>query len=232
MKTRFTLGSMVLAAAVLAGAWTADYTFKYTPKVGTTTKYKMSGTFDFEGMEILFTADVSNKITKVNPDGSYTMEEAQTDGKVSFGGQEMEAPAGSPNLTTFDASGRVLDIKGDMVDASAYRTACVSTFYKPSKSVKIGDSWTVEIKADEKLGIIESKAVYTVEAEEQMGQWNAVRIAFEITELTGTTPAGSSGKIWIDPSDGEMVKVEGLWKDVPVPGAPAPITGKVTVVRQ
>jgi hypothetical protein len=231
-KTRTAIGVATLAAAVLASALTADYTLNYTPKVGTVTKYKMTGNFDFEGQEIMFTANVTNKVTKVNPDGSYTMEEAQTDAKVSFGGQEMEAPAGSPNMTTFDAAGRVLDIQGDMVDASAYRTAAMSTFYKPSKAVKLGDSWTVDLKADEKIGTVESKATYTVEAEEQVGQWKTVRISYEVKEVSGSTPASSSGKIWIDPADGEMVKVEGVWKDVPVPGAPAPITGKVVVARQ
>lgn len=231
-KSRIAFGVAALAAAVAASALVADYTFAYSPKVGTTTKYKMKGNFDFEGQEIMFTASVTNKVTKVGPDGSYTVEESQTDAKVSFGGQEMEAPSGSPNLTTFDAQGRVVAIQGDMVDASAYRTAGMSTFYKPGKAVKMGESWTVDLKGDEKLGTVDAKATYTVEGEEMVGQWNTVRISYEVKEVTGSMPASSSGKIWIDPADGEMVKVDGVWKDVPVPGAPAPITGKVVVERQ
>lgn len=230
-KTRFAMGIGLLSAAVVAAAFVADYTLNYSPKVGTTTKYKMSGVFDFEGTEIMFTASTSNKVLEVKANGDYVIEEVQDNAKVSFGGQEMDAPSGGPNRTTFSPSGKVVDMQGDMVDGSAYRTAGVSSFYKPTKAVKVGDSWKIELKGDSKLGSVDSVASYTVEAEEAVGAWQTLRIAFDVKETTGSQPASSSGKIWIDHRDGEMVKVEGRWKDVPVPGAPAPITGTMKVIR-
>ena len=232
LNTRFAIGAVLLAAAVGASALVADYTFAHTPKVGAVAKYKMQGVFDFEGQEITFMASTTNKIVKVNDDGSYVIEENQTDAKVVFGGQEMDAPTGGPTTSKISADGRILDIQGDMVDSSAYRTAMMSSFFKPAKGVKMGESWTVDVKGDDKLGSVDAKATYTIEAEETVGAWKCVRVKYDVKETKGQIPAGSNGLVWISLEDGEMVKVQGVWKDVPVPGAPAPINGKMTVTRQ
>lgn len=232
LNKRFAFGAALLAAAVGASAFVADYAFVFTPKVGTVTKYKMQGVFDFEGQEITFMANTTNKVIKVLDNGNYVVEENQTDAKVVFGGQEMDAPTGGPTTSTFTADGRVVEIMGDMVDGSAYRTAMMASFFKPTKPVAMGSSWTVDVKGDDKLGSVDAKATYTVEAEETIGAWKCVRVKYDVKETKGQTPAGSTGKVWISLEDGEMVKVDGVWKDVPVPGAPAPINGKMTVTRQ
>ena len=160
------------------------------------------------------------------------IEENQTDAKVVFGGQEMDAPSGGPTTSTFTPEGRIVEIIGDMVDSSAYRTAAMSSFFKPAKPVAMGGTWSVDIKGDDKLGSVDAKATYTVEGEETIGAWKCVRVKYDVKETKGQMPAGSTGKVWISLADGEMVKVDGVWKDVPVPGAPAPINGKMTVTRQ
>ncbi len=231
LNKRFAIGAVLLAAAVGAGAWVADYSFVYTPKVGAVTKYKMQGVFDFEGVEVTFSATGVNKVVKVLDNGNFTVEETQSDAKVVYGGTESEIPSGG-TTTTYTADGRVIEIQGDSVDGSAYRTAAMSSFFKPGKPIKMGDSWTVEIKGDDKLGSVDAKATYTVEAEETVGAWKCVRVKYDVKETKGQTPAGSTGKVWVSLDDGEMVKVEGVWKDVPVPNAPAPISGKMTVTRQ
>ena len=48
----------------------------------------------------------------------------------------------------------------------------------------------------------------------------------------GETAAVCEGVSWISKKDGSLVKSEGVWKNVPFPGAPAPLNAKFSMVRE
>lgn len=222
----------LVATAAIALAGTAGFTLKRTPKEGETLTYNLKADVDFNGMNITFTGKVKEKTTKVDSDGSYTVESQTQDAKINMNGQEMDAP-GSDSVTTsiYTAEGLTKEIKGDSASDSAYRMSNLGALVTPGKEINVGDTWTHEFKADAKTGVVAAKAEYKLLGEEKIGDIDTLKIKVNITETEGSTPASSDGTAWVSKADGSTVKLEAKWTNAPFPGAPAPINANVTLTR-
>lgn len=226
---RFVGIAAVAALSVVALA--QGINLKRTAKVGDTAKYRLRADVDIAGTTASFTAVLTEKILKVEDNGNFIVESAQSDGKVSFGDQEMAAPAQSPSVTVYKPTGEVVEIRGEMADSSAYRVANLGLFRFPDKELKVGEGWTHELAADSKTGTVPVKADYKIVAQEKVGDADTVKINFTVKETEGAEGATSTGHIWIDAKTGAMVKQEAEWKNAPFPGAPGPINAKVVISR-
>lgn len=233
MTRKITFGAAMLAVVGMAFATPLlqEFTLKLTPKEGDVAKYMLKADIDIQGTQASFNGKVTEKTIKVEADGTYQIESTNSDGKVVFGGQEMEMPASEPTITVYKANGEVKEIKGAGVDANAYRMSGISSFRWPTKAVKVGDEWTSEWAKDDKTGAVAGKATFKVEAEEKVGAWETVKIKMSTKESEGDSPATAEGTIWLAKADGKMVKTEAAWKNAPFPGAPGPIDAKVTLTR-
>ena len=226
------IGLMVAALSVAAWAVQDGINLKRTAKVGDSITFKLKADVEVGGMEANFTAKVVEKVTKVESNGNYTVESSQKEGKIQFGGQEMEAPE-STQTFTYKATGEVLDIKADSVDSSVYRMANLQAFVVPDKALKTGDEWPVEVKKDEKTGAVALKGTYKIDGEEKVGDYDCFRVKFSLKETEGGDSAASAdGTSWISKKDGTLVKADGKWNNAPFPGAPGPINAKVTMTRE
>jgi hypothetical protein len=229
-KTSF--GLLVAAISVAAFAAQDAVSLKRVAKAGDTAKYRLKADVEVQGTEATFSALVTEKISKVESNGNYVVESAQTEGKIVFGGQEMEAPA-STQTFTYKPNGEVVEIKADSVDSSVYRTAHLTSFIIVDKAIKTGDEWTHEVKKDEKTGAVAAKGTYKVEGSEKIGDFETFKIKFATKETEGgDTAAVCEGISWISKKDGTLVKSEGTWKNVPFPGAPGPINAKYSMTRE
>lgn len=229
---KFTIAFAVLASvAALAGLQAV--TLKRTAKVGDVAKYKSKADVDFQGMAVSVTFLMTDKITKVDDNGNITSESTQSDMKIKMGDQEMDPPAAgdTPQVSTSKSTGEIVELKGEQVDANAYRMAAMSGFYFPEKAVSVGDSWEFKVVKNEKLGTVAGIAKYKVEKFEKVGEWDTAVLTMDYKETEGGEPASASGKIWINTKDGSMVKMDGEWKNAPFPGAPGPINAKVVIER-
>ncbi len=224
---RFSFGAALLmvGAAAMALAGLQGYKLKRTAKEGEVFKYKMSGELDVMGQSVGFSATMVNKTTKVEANGDYIVEGSQLDAKINIGGSEMDIPAGGATMTTFKPDGTVLDVKGEGVEAGGYRMANLMTMIVADKELKVGDTWTSETKGDAKKQTVDLKGTYTLDSVEA----EVAKVSFEIKETGGEAAASVKGVAWISTKDGNLVKTETAWKDVPVPGAPTPVSGKMTM---
>ena len=226
------IGLLVMALSVAAFAVQDAVSIKRVAKAGDSAKYRLKADIDFQGMEATFTALVVEKITKIESNGNFIVESSYSEGKVVFSGQEMDAP-GTTSTYTYKPTGEVVDIKAETVDSNVYRTANLTSFMVPDKSVKVGDEWTTEIKKDEKTGALAAKGTYKVEAEEKVGDFDTFKVKYSTKETDGGDAAAScEGFAWVNKKDGSMVKTEGAWKNMPFPGAPAPLNAKFSLVRE
>ena len=229
-KTGF--GLIVAALSVAALAIQDGVSLKRVAKAGEAIKFRLKADVEVSGVEANFSTLVTEKVTKVESNGNYVLESAQSEGKVSFSGQEMEMPA-STQTFTYKANGEIVDIKADTVDASVYRTAHLTSFVVADKAVKVGDEWTTEVKKDEKTGAVAAKGTYKVEGEEKVGAFECFKVKFANKETEGGDAAATcEGVSWVNKKDGSLVKSEGSWKNVPFPGAPGPINAKFTMTRE
>jgi hypothetical protein len=225
-------GLLVAALSVAAIAIQDGINLKRTVKVGDTVKLRLKADVDIQGTEAAFSSLITEKITKVESNGNYTLESSQSEGKVNLGGQEMDVP-GSTQTSTYKATGEVMEIKAENVDGNFYRTAHLTSFIVGDKAVKSGDSWAVEIKKDEKTGAVAAKGTFKIEGEEKIGERDTFKIKHSIKETDGGEAAASvEATSWISKKDGTIVKSEGQWKNVPIPGAPFPVSAKYVMTRE
>jgi len=237
MKTKFrALGAAIvlLSVSALAIAAVDGLSVKRQPKEGQTVKLRMKAELEIAGQSATFTGLAEEKVTKVDTDGSYTIEERQHSGKANIGGQEIDVPDTPANVVIYHPDGSVKEIKGDDQTASGavYRMTNLGVIIDSGKSLSVGDSWTVDIKADTKTGAEAAKAEYKVLAEEKIGDIDSVKLKVSIKESAGSEPASSDGTYWISKLDGTVTKAEVKWLNAPFPGAPAPITATVVMTRE
>lgn len=220
----------LLAGAALAVAGIQEYSLKRTAKQGEVFKYKMSGELDVMGQSVGMSAILINKTTKVEANGNYVVESSQSEGKITINGSDMDLPSQGSTITTYKPDGTVLDVQGEGVEMGGYRMANLLSTIMSEKSLKVGDEWTSETKGDTKKSTVDVKGAYKFVALEKIESGEAAKITFEMKEQGGDTPGAISGTAWVELKTGNMVKMESTWKDVPVPGAPTPISGKVNMV--
>jgi hypothetical protein len=228
---RFSFGATLLlvGAAAMALAGMQGYKLKRTAKEGDVTKYKMSGELEVMGQTVGFSATMVNKTIKVESNGDYLVEGSQLDAKINLGGSEMDVPSGGATTTKFKPDGTVLEVKGEGVEMGGYRMANLMTMIVADKELKAGDTWTSETKGDSSKQTVDVKGTYTFDAIEKMDGDEVAKVSFELKETAGEAAATVKGTVWISTKDGNMIKTESTWKDVPVPGAPAPVSGKMSM---
>ncbi|MFZ4506840.1 MAG: hypothetical protein ACOYON_03995 [Fimbriimonas sp.] len=234
MRKQSLIGFALLALTGVAIAMPAiqEFTLKFVTKKDEVVKYTIKADVEVSGTQASFTGKVIEKTTEVKEDGTYSIETSNAEGKVVFGGQEMEMPAQAPTVTVYKANGDLAEIRGEGADGGAYRMTAISMMRWPGKAVKVGDEWTSEWKSDTKTGIVAGKATLKVLGEEKVGDWDCLKISLNSKETEGDTPAGNEGIYWVAKEDGKTCKLETKWKNAPFPGAPGPIDAKVTQVRE
>lgn len=222
----------LLALSTIALA--ADgFTVGWKPKEGDAYRYTMKADLDLGGNPIPLTATLTEKITKVETDGSYTVESSQIEGKVSLNGKEQDIPNGSPTSIIFKASGEVSKVVGDASAATpnSYRMANLSMIFDPGKPVAVGDAWFHEIKPDAATGAVGIRADYKLIGEEKIGAIDTLKIKATLKETTGDVPGSSDETVWVDKANGSTVKIEAKWVNAPVPGTLSPVSATVKIDR-
>ncbi len=239
-----------MAVLALAATAAADgFTITRKAKVGDIQKLTMKADADINGAAAQVNATWTEKITDVQPDGTYTVQHNQVELKVNALGNETDVPPGDPLVTIFKATGEVSKIVGDANVASpgAYRMANLEVLFDPGKPINVGDAWSHAFPADTALGTVAAKGDYKLLGEEKIGNYNTLKIQFSVKELapapakpaTGgaagaaiqTDAAGSEGTLWIDKTDGSLVKAQMKWINAPVPPSPVPINATLTIDR-
>lgn len=226
------LGAAVLTAALMIGyAQDQSYTLKFNGKEGDVMKYKLVIELDFGGQAVVATGSSTNKITKIEADGTRSIESTSGDLNVKFGEQEMTMPGLPPVTTVHKANGELVEVKGDGADADAYRRARLQSFVNPDKAVKVGDKWSFEQKSSKFNGVGAGKTEVEVLAVEKVGDHETLKLKITFKENGSDSALEATGTLWISTKDGELVKSVMNVKNYPVAGAPMPIEGKITVER-
>jgi hypothetical protein len=226
-KFRF-VGALAAAALMLsmAAAVQDGISLKRSPKVGDVAKYKLKVELNVQGQPFNLEGLVTEKVVKVE-EGKYSIESSQ--GEMKLNGQDapMESPA---STSTYSATGRLLELKGEEESEEALRMSSLQAFEVPDKPVKVGDTWTISLKAKEGKNPVGIKGDFKVEAQEKVGEYDVLKVTYEVKETEGSAPASSKGTVWFNVKDATMVKYEGTWTGAPFPMV-GPTDAKVTLER-
>lgn len=227
------IGFVLLGVAAVAMAAQDGFKLSRAPKVGDSSKFELKASLAVQGMDVLFSATVSDKVVKVEEDGGYTIESSRSNVKIVLGGQEMPGgdQAAGTGTTKFSASGELLDLTGEGAGADGMRMAMMSNFIAPKGPVKAGDKWSHEYKATEKNGNVAGLAEFEVVGAEKIGEFDTVLVKWSYKETTGSAPATSAGKVWLSAKDADVVRLEAELKGAPLEAAGGPVDMKVTMNR-
>lgn len=224
------LATAISLVAVAAIAFTFEtYNLKRAPKEGSAATYTIKANMQVMGQDVDFSADLAEKIKMVAPNGEYSVEASQTNIKVA--GQDVPAPE-TVSVTTYKPNGELIKKEGGDTSPEGYRMSQLEGFIAPDSEINVGDSWTKELAANKERGTVATKATYKLEAVEKVGDVDTLKISYTIKETEGDKPASTEGTTWIRKDDRSMVKEEATWTDMPIPGAPAPVSGKISVARK
>jgi len=230
---KVSVGLFVAALSVAALAVQDSVNLKRAVKEGDTAKYRLKGTVDFQGQDIVMTMLITEKVTKVESNGNYTVESTESEGKVDFGGDQQDIP-GETMSTIYKATGEVVDVKTDAdKKPSAIRLANLQSFVVQDKAVKVGDEWATEVKKDAASGAFALKGTYKVEAQEKVGEIDCYKVKFSAKEAEGGDAAASvDGYSWVNIKTGLSEKTEGATKNAPYPSAPFPVNLKFSMTHE
>ena len=201
---------------------------QFSPKPGDKFKFKMSGRLAFFGNSGQITADILIVVTKVDNDRVFTMTSSQTNTEVASGGSTLSLPD-SFYTTVNKPNGELLELHVDKTDAAAWRMMVLRRFIYPPSNVSVGDEWSCPFSADAKRGTVAAISTFKLEGLEKIGRRNTGKVKVTSQEIEGTDRASSDGYVWIDTSDGSVVKSEIYWRNAPTPQGP--ISGKITIER-
>jgi hypothetical protein len=230
--TRFLFAAAVTSLCALATA--QEYTLAHKPKVNDTLTFLMVIDLEFVGKtKATMTGKSIEKVLKVEEDGTYTVEVSNKDTVIDTDGEALPGRAEEPPvMKTFKANGDVVQLKGTRIGSSEYRLSNMNAFRLPDKAVKVGDSWTRDIPADTKTGMVPAKATYTIEALDKVGEIDALKVKYTYAEGSGQIPASATGYMWINPADATLLKSDLTLTNVPSSQAGVLINAKVNVTRQ
>jgi hypothetical protein len=229
-KPRLLLAFALVAVAAFALA-SQDFSVARKPRAGDLLRYRMEADTTVSGQRVKFVGTIQERILEVRPDGAYVIERTQTDGSIEVAGERIVMPPQNPTRTVRGAAGELLDIEGTMVGPQSFRMEHLGSILPPTRNVRIGDSWTHEIRSDVRAGGIAARAEYTVLEEERLEGWDTLKIRATVRETSGDRPAAVESTIWIDRADGTMVRSESNWTNAPFPGTVVPAAATVTMMR-
>jgi flagellar basal body L-ring protein FlgH len=234
MKMRLrTFGLAAVAAlSVLALAQDA-VSLKRTAKVGDVIKFTLKADLTMSNFEGSYTGLLTEKVTKIDENGNIWIEGVSSDGKVTFGGNEIPINDVTAVTTVYKPTGEVVEVKASgQSQGNEGRVAAMQTLYIPDKPVKVGDTWETEIKPDAKLGTVALKGAFKVEAAEKVDNYDTFRIKASVKETSGDTPWTSDSTVWLNTKDGSLVKASGTWKNAPLGPAGAITDATFTMTRE
>jgi len=230
---RTAIRTLLLMATLAQCAFVTDdtYAIKRTPMVGAVAKFIMTGDFQVNGGQGQIIATVSEKVTAVDKDGNFTVEQSQIEASGTFEKEKIETPSRNPISLTYKPNGQVTSIKGDLIDANSYRMENLGALVDPGKQVAINDVWTSESKADKDLGTVAVKAIYKLIGEEKIGNVDTLKIQATVKETEGDKPAENEFTEWISKTDGSMIQLQAKWTNAPFPDISYPVTATIKLSR-
>ena len=210
-------GLAVLAAIVSASALDS-VTLTRNAKVGDEASYTLNVIIEIEGMgEFEMVADITDKVMKVEKDGTVTIASSSTNRVIMSGGSPVQEPEDEVDTTTFAKSGKIMKIESSQVGADAYRFASLMNFMWPTVPVDVGSKWKVEMKADSKQGTNDMTFSYSIVERGKLNGHDCFKIKFNNKETSGGG-ASTEGVTWVDVKTGLMVKIDGDMYGIPMQG--------------
>jgi hypothetical protein len=198
---------MTLPALALAAALVQQdaYALKWQPKRGETHVYELF----LSDKETSVEASVEHKVADVKPDGSYTVQSRSLGALVRLAGSEFRDDRPNEASASFDAYGRLIEVKDRTTGLEKVRNALLTRFVAPPVPVKPGDKWSCEREKDRPAGLAAVSVEYTFKSVKD----GVAEVGFTFLEKGGQFPQSATGTWWVDTKSGLPQRFEAKVKN-------------------
>lgn len=201
-------------------------------------KFKMSIKASVMGADVLLTMVRKTTVKEIKDNGDAVIEQVSEDGKLTIDGKDMDNP-GFPlmtlttsklnRVTAFDMSKEGQQIMAPEVQ---HLLAMMNTIQFANKAVKPGDTWDTDldnpVKKDKKFTV--TTAFVGMERVDGISAWKLTQKAEAPADADGNKLV-SNFTSWLNPVDGETIKLEGKVKDLPTQFGPLSQEVTMTVIN-
>lgn len=216
--------SLPFLASFAFGQDTIDLRFR--PKINEVRKFESTTSLEIAGTKVEFSIKQSNKVLEVAENGDVKQENTTTEQKLLVNGEEQDQPMPPATTNKRSAKGDVLELSTPVPNPLSQCITFMRTIMLPDAPVKIGDKWSREFKANDKLGYTACSLKYELLSKDKVGD---VDIAKVKVQYANDDKGTATGEIWVRISDGTTfqldAKIDGL---SPAAGAPD-ATGTVKI---
>lgn len=236
MRSRFVAFFVAAVSAAAIAASLEPISIKWSPKAGTTFKYKLDGTATIEipgqgSGEVTIKGILTQKVTDVK-EGQVIIEQKQTDMDIRFMGDSIGDVPPVTNKMTHKANGEVVKEESDAPsDQQSPRMGMSQRFVFPKDAMEVDGTWTHKIEKDAEKGTFTTEYKFTYLGEEEVIGIKCWKITAEVKETDAPTNMYGTGTIWLDVRDGELVKASYDMKKVPINEMIPPADMKANVTR-
>jgi hypothetical protein len=173
---------------------------------------------------------ILQKVLKVDPDGTYSMQSNTLAGTLEVSGEKLDMPKNS-SVAVYKPTGEVVSISGDRVDQTIMRSQNLTMLKRPENMVKRGDTWTLTIKSDPASKSPSVQGTFTFDGEETIGSYQTLKVRSQVSEGDVPNPGSVIATFWVNKTDGSLVKEECKYTSMTFPGATAPLSGTLAMTR-
>jgi hypothetical protein len=223
--------ALLLVAVSTAVSQEADsFALRRIAKAGDVAKYRTK--FEFRVDDGLYTIETLTEETVVGVErGTHRIQVNQVEARATLPDGTMARPNLANYVRQVNENGEVVSFAGATTNEDSIRAANLDTFRPPPRPQKLGGKWRHEIKADRKTAAIGVRLEYEVLSVEEVLGVRTVRVRYTAMETGGPEPASAVGMVWIDPTDGSVMKREVDYRSAPFPPFPIPMIYRMTVER-
>jgi len=235
LTTRLRVSSHLIAAALttLTGAAAVTDTGpRFIGKTGDLRRFKLTQALKFQDQDLNVSADVNEKVVRVDDAGLVTVQYVTLNIKAKLGAQDLPVKDSPPLTAVYRPDGALSELRGENASPTQYRLETLTSVKLPLFALAADKTWTWDISPNVKLGIQKSSITYKVLGEETVAGVAAWKVSRAIKELEGDRPASSDGTVWIGKLDGMPIKQVDTWVNAPIPGAPFTVSGTFTLELQ
>ena len=185
----------------------APVTLARLPKPGERARYRLGAVIDLEGQQgVQFAGTLDEKVRSVE-EGQVTTEVTSQLSVDMAGVNRQGLPVDSVRVDRLDGE-LVTPSKIDSTLLFATpRVDRLRAVYLPSKPIEIGSGWWRTQTREE--GKVPFASYLTLIGEEKVDGWETWRISLDANEADEARPIHVKGMVWIDKTDGSLVK--GQW---------------------
>lgn len=221
--------ALFILAALPAQAQDADkVTLRIKGEVGQKARYTSTANISLSvaGQDLKIEEETQSESTvkQVNDDGSVVFTQETLSTKTSFNGEPMpdEGEKSAPRTLTLAANGRLVSYEDPDLDTEdpnaslGLRLLHASNLVFSDNPVGPGDTWSVNLPGDDKLGTKAAKATYTFEKFDELNGRRVAIISMTYAESSGSPAMSAKTTHWVEIESGDSIKNTSAVNNVPL----------------